>query len=310
MRWSREVGASSWFYWYSGSPSLSGTLTSLGHTGLKLLSAGKLTGLCDVFYGGGACRLDGAVSLISYLVPLMLSGFVFWRMVLHFRERFRRDSATPDPWSLCLLWGGCVFAGPAIMDAVLNSHMVYSHRYFISASGPVYLAVAMALAGITQQYLRRSIGAGFLACLLVGSALYLQGTSATLMYEVGAREAAQHIDQRSTGADDLIVVLDPGVSPLDLAYYLKSNPDFARVDVPEWRSSAPDIASQLQIVTSAKERARIWYLDDRGPEIRARTGVVEWLRAHYVEVELREFTNIDLFLFSRTQASALPPVQR
>jgi hypothetical protein len=196
-----------------------------------------------------------------------------------------------------LLWGGCVVAGPVVMDALLDSHMVYSHRYFIAASGPLYLCVALALAG-TARHLGWIVGGGFLVFLLVSTGLYLRGFTDALMREVAVREASEHIDQRSAGADDLILVLDPGFNPLDFAYYLRSNPDFARLRIPEWRPSKPDLASQLQTLTRVKERARIWYLDDGSPEMRARTAVVEWLRAHFVEVEAREFRHVGVYLFA------------
>ena len=286
MRWSREVGINSWFYWYSGSPSLTGILSSLSDTLIKLLSAGRVSGLA-----------------VSYAVPLLLFGLAAWRMVMHFREAPRRNP-TPDPWGMCLLWAGCVFAGPVIMDVLLNSHMVYSHRYFISASGPVYLAVAMAVVAIPQRFLRLGIGAGLGVFLLVSSVLHLQGGSATLLYEIDARAVAQHIDERAAGTEDLILVMDPGFNPQDFAYYLRSNPDFARVEVPEHRASAPDIPSQLQAVTSAARRDTIWFFDDRGPETRARTAVLDWLRTHYVEVEATEISNLGLFQFSVNRSIA------
>jgi hypothetical protein len=176
--------------------------------------------------------------------------------------------------------------------------MVYSHRYFIGASGPVYLAVALALAATTPRQLRRGIAVAFLAFLLVSSGLYLRASSPALMHEVGAREVAAHIDRQSAGPDDLVLVLDPGFSPQDYAYYMKSNPDFARVRVPRWRPAAPDITSQLQAITSARPRARIWYLDERGYEVEARDRALAWLRTRYVEVQADDFTNLGLFLFS------------
>jgi hypothetical protein len=85
---------------------------------------------------------------------------------------------------------------------------------------------------------------------------------------------------------------------MDFAYYLRSNPDFARVDVPERHLSVPDVPAQLQAVTSATRRARIWYVGDHGPETPAHTAVLAWLRTQYAEVDAREFTNVTLFLFS------------
>lgn len=100
---------------------------------------------------------------------------------------------------------------------------------------------------------------GFLLFLLAGSGLCLQGLSGTLVYERG-REVARHLDQSAT-ANDLVLVLNPGMDPMDLAYYLRSNPDFARVNIPERWPSTLDIPTQLQKLTSG--RKRLWYLDER-----------------------------------------------
>jgi hypothetical protein len=300
-RWSREVGTNSWFYWYSGSPSPAGTLTSLGDTLMKLLSPGRVTGVCED--GAGRCALGTVLTAVSYIAPLLLFGLAGWRLLLHVRSGSRRDSGA-DPWGTCIVWAGCVFAGPVLMDLLLNSHMVYSHRYFISASGPVYLAVAMGISGISQRSLRWLVAAALGVFLIAGSVLHLVGASDSLLYEVDARGVARHIDERSAGGDVLILVMDPGFNPQDFSYYLQSNPDFARVDVPRHRASAADIPSQLEAVISAKERGRIWFFDDRGPDTRARAAVLQWLRSHYVEVASREFGNLGLVEFSPRPGAA------
>jgi uncharacterized membrane protein len=307
-RWSREVGINSWFYWYSGSPSLAGTAASLGDTLVKLLSPGRVTGVCGERSGG--CALRTALTAISYIVPLLIFGLAAWRLVVHV-TRGRRSDHAPDPWMFCILWTGCVLLGPVLMDTFLNSHTVYSHRYFIAASGPVYLAVAMGVAGIQRAALRWSIGAVLASFLVAGTVLHLQGASVTLLYEVDARGVARHIDERSRGGDDLILVMDPGFNPQDFAYYLRSNPDFARVETPEHRASVPDIPSQLQAVISAKERDTVWFFDDRGPDRGARAAVLHWLRTHYDEVGAREFGNLGLVEFSsrRTLAGAFSSVR-
>jgi hypothetical protein len=123
-----------------------------------------------------------------------------------------------------------------------------------------------------------------------------------LMYEMAARDVARHIDGRSADADDLVLLMDPGLNPMDFAYYLRSNPDIARVKVPERHLSAPDIPAQLRAVTAARRRARIWYLDDHGPERDPHNAVLGWLSTHYDEVERREFTNVSAFVFSPRSA--------
>jgi 4-amino-4-deoxy-L-arabinose transferase-like glycosyltransferase len=295
--WSRAIGSNSWFYWYSGVPSVRDTVSYLGRSTLLLLTSGRVSGFCTRLSASEDCRLDQAATVVSYLVPLTLLGACAWRMLQHFARRARANDVTPDAWGLCLLWTSCVLAGPVIMDMVLNTHMVRAHRYVISGSGPVYLAVAMVFAAIRHPVLQRSLSASFLAFLLVGSAFYVRGWSTSLMYEVAARDVAQHLDRRSTGSEDLILVLDPGFNPMDFAYYLRSDPDFARVDVPEWHPSTPDIPTQLHELTRAKARARIWHLDDLGPETRAHAAVLEWLRTHYAEAEMTAFTNVNVFQF-------------
>ena len=85
---------------------------------------------------------------------------------------------------------------------------------------------------------------------------------------------------------------------MDLAYYLRSNPDFARVRVPSQHPSGPDFPAQLEAITSVQKRHRIWYLDDKGPLTEAQAAVLDWLRAHYTETEGREFTNVGVVAFS------------
>jgi hypothetical protein len=301
VRWSSEPGHQSWFYWYSGRPSARDVATSLGRNVMLQLAPGRITGTCGED-AGNQCWLDDALTVVFYSVALSIVALCGWRILRHLRDA-THGRATPDPWSLCVLWAGCVFVGPAITDLALESHMVSSHRYFISGSGPVYLATAIAIAGTRHRYLRRGVGLATLLFLLGGSGLYLRGLSGSLMYEINARDVARHVDEQSAGPDDLILVLDPGLSPTDFAYYLRSNPDFARVGVPGRRPAAREVPTQLQRITRAKARGRIWYLDDHGPETRANAAVLEWLRTHFVEVEAREFTNVDLFMFTPRRGS-------
>jgi hypothetical protein len=301
LRWSRELGRQTWFYWYSGRSSLTDTALSLGRNGLLLLTSGSVTGFGDEGAGG---RINGLLTAVFYAVPLSVAAVCAGRLLQHIRHGDPTRSAIPDPWITCLLWAGFVFAGPTISDLVLESRMVSSHRYFIGASAPVYLAASIAIMGMRSPFLRRGMGAGLLLFALAGSLLYLRGSSNGLMHEIDVREVGRHLERQSAGTDDLILVLDPGVNPVDVAYYLRSNPDFARVEVPERHKSVPDIGTQLQMVLNAKARTRIWYLDDHGPETRANDALLGWLRAHYEEIDPRAFTNVDLFEFRPRGGSA------
>jgi len=306
IQWSRELRHQSWFYWYSGQPSLLEMATSLGRNFMLLLTAGSIRQPCEP--GGSACPVDPVLTAVFYAVPLLMFGLSGWHLLRYHAGRTGREStAGPDPWTSCLLWGTCVFLGPVLSDLLLDSHMVQSHRYFIAASGPAYIAVAMAVAGTSRRPLRWSLGAGLLLFLLAGSGLYLRGSATALIYEISARDAARYLDDQSAGASDLVLVLDPGINPMDFAYYLGTNPDFARVRVPARHLEAPGVAEQLRAITAARPRARIWYVDDHGPEQTAHAAVLDWLRTRYDEVETRAFTNVDLHLFSARRQPGRTP---
>lgn len=295
LHWSREVTSQTWFYWHSGVLSFFDAILYLGRDLALLLSVGKVQRLCSSLAGGHECRMDVILTGVFYTVPILVLSFCAWQFRVDFRLPSQQESRFPSAWVTCLLWSLSIFGGPLAIDMVLNSHSVKIHRYFISASGPVYLAVALAFATVAHRRFSVWMVSGFLVFLLAGSALHLLGFSETLIYEQEAREAARHLDRSATD-NDLVVVLNPGPNPMDLAYYLQSNPDFARLNIPERLHSSSDISAQLQRLTTG--RKRVWYLDDRGPEIRARSVTLAWLRNHYQEIEARGFKNLDLFLFS------------
>ena len=58
------------------------------------------------------------------------------------------------------------------------------------------------------------------------------------------------------------------------------------------------ITENLHAIANASPRTRIWYMDDHGPEKTAHNAALQWLRTQYSEVEVREFTNLRVFLFS------------
>lgn len=297
IQWSSQLEHQSWFYWYSGQGSVSSVIGSLRRNLALLLAPGRITAICAPG-SGSDCRIEDALTVLALAVPVLIAGFCAWRLTQHVRRSASDGGTLPDAWATCGLWAACAFLGPVVMDLALDSHLVSSHRYFINASGPVYLAVALAVAGTTGRWFRWSVGAAYLLFLFAGSMLYLRGSANELIYEMGVRDLARHIDERSDDGRDLILVLDPGPNPMDYSYYLRSNPTFARVKIPDRHLAVPAIPAQLLAVTNANRPVRIWYLDDRGPESQAQSAVLGWLRTHYTEIEAREFRNIGVVVFS------------
>jgi uncharacterized membrane protein len=295
IAWSRAAASQSWFYWYSGAPSLESAGTSLARTMLLLLSAGRVSGFCSPAQDG-SCAADEAVTAISYLVPLIVIGFVAWVVVR--RRRGREKAESLRPWMILLAWLLCVMAGPVLSDVLLDSHMVFSHRYFIVAGAPLYLLCAMSIAEIRGQVVRVAAIAMLAAFLAIGSGFHLANWTGTLLYEVPSREIAARIDAASSPDGDLVLVLDPGLNPTDFAMYLQSNPDFARVDVPARHTWASPVSDQLQRIIEHQPWMRVWYLDDHGPERKAHAEVVEWLRAHYARSAVVNVRNVDIYRFS------------
>lgn len=293
LHWNRELDSLTWYYWLSGAFPLLDMIKYLGRDLVLLLSVGRIQGFCSLFAVGADCWLDAIFTACSYIIPILILSLCGWQFVKYIRRRTPEEGKSPHAWITCLVWSLCIFGGPLAMDIIQNSHGIISHRYFISASGPVYIAVAMAISSIANRYLQASMFLGFVIFLFIGSLIYIKGFSGTLIYEQGAREVAQHID-RTSADNDLILVLNPGPEPMDLAYYLQSNPDLGRVNVPERWQTSRDIPSQLDKLTNG--RKRVWYVDDHGPEIAAHKATRQWLRTHYNEIEIKEFKNLSLFL--------------
>jgi len=294
LHWNRESPSLTWFYWASDPFPFSSTVLYLGRNLVLLFSVGRVQGLCSSLQDQ-RCYADAVLTAMYYGTPILILGWCTWRVCLWVYRKSPESNHGLKFWSVCMLWGLCVFAGVVIMDIALNSRSVRFPLYFIAASGAQYIAVATCF---TLFNLRsRALWLPFvsLVFLLSGSVLYLRGFSPTLIYRQGIREVARHLDQSAIDGD-LILVLNPGPNPIDLAYYLKSNPAFGMVNIPErWRSSL-DIPAQLEKLKQG--RKRVWYLDDFGPEIRARNFVITWLRTHQKEIEVKQFKNLDLFLFS------------
>lgn len=290
-------------YWFSEALKWPKVVLCLCRDLLSLLSVGRIQGICPLFRAVERCWVDNILTGIFYIVPIMVLGLCAWHLIKYFRMGFSKERRIPHPWGSCFLWGLCIFGGPLLVDLHGNSSMITNPRYFISASGPCYIAVAMTFCGIANGRLHAWVVSGFFLFLLVSGVLYLQGFSGHLIYEQGSREVARHIDQH-TSENDLVLALNPGMDPLDLTYYLESNPDFSRINIPERWQSATDIPTQLENVTTG--RKRVWYIDEkirgalnRGPEMRGHNLTMAWLQTRYGEKRAREFKNINLFLFSR-----------
>lgn len=293
LQWSRESSSLSWFYWATGPLPLSSIILHLGRNLTLFLSVGKIQGLCSSSQHHG-CYPDLVLTAAYYVIPILLFGWCSWRFVLWAYRGSPEVKDGRNLWSICILWAFSIFAGVILMDVVLGSRSVRYPPYFISASGALYIAVATSFTFFHLKRRTLPMGLALLLFLLSGSVLHFSGFS-TLMYEQGMRGVAAHLDQNAAN-DDLILVLNPGPNPIDLAYYLKSDPAFAMVNIPErWRSSL-DIPAQLEKLK--RGRKRVWYLDDLGPELRARTTVLAWLRTHEKEIQVKEFKNLHLFLFS------------
>lgn len=295
VRWNREVQSLTWHYWHSGSVSVLDAIVYVGRNLALFLTVGRIRGFCGWADGSENCVLDSILTAVFYAVPVVMLGLCSVQFARHLCLRLKEGQISFDPWYTCLLWGLCIFGGPLLADMFLDSRSISIHRYFISASGPVYLAIALAVSSIPSTYLRNAVVWSFLVFLLVATGLYVQGFSGTLSTEQGFRNVAHHLDQSVTD-NDLIIALKPGPHPMDLSFYLKSNSDFGMLNIPEVARGSIDIPGQLQDVT--RGRKRIWYLDDRGPEIHARQVTLGWLRAHYREIAFKKFTGLDLFLFS------------
>ncbi len=294
LRWNREAASLSWFYWISGAGSLLDTILHEGRLLALMLAPGRIRGLCALREHETLCPPDAALTTLFYGLAIAIIAFSGWRLVMSMVKR-QESPVRAGAWATCLLWGACVFGAPLLLDLVQGTHMITHHRYFISGSGPLYLVVAMAIASIASLRLRLAALSGIVLFLIAGSTLYLGGFSDTLLYPQGVREIARHLDRSATNGD-LVLMLNPGPEPKDLAYYLRSNLDLARVNIPERWPSAQNIPVHLETVT--KGRSRVWYLDGGGPEKRANDETLAWLEVRYPRVETTEFKNLRLFVFS------------
>jgi hypothetical protein len=173
--------------------------------------------------------------------------------------------------------------------------MIKTPYYFIAASPPLYVMVAMALATLPTRGQRWLASTAVLLFLIMGNVLYLNGFAKkqNFIYEQGFRELASYLDRSSTAAD-LTLTKQPNFIPLVLSYNLRSDLDIDTVLAGTLQWNSPEaIAARLEQLTAG--RRRVWYIDDHGPEFPA---ILDWFRTHYNKIEVRKFKNLDLLLFS------------
>jgi uncharacterized membrane protein len=294
LRWNREAPSLTWFYWASGTSSLLDAILHEGRLVALMLAPGRIRGLCAVTEPGATCLPDAALTALFYGVAIAIIAVSGWRLIVYTLAR-RNGPVRGQAWAICLLWGACVFGIPFLFDLIQDTHTITNHRYFIAGSGPVCLLVAMGVATLSSVRLRIAALGAVALFLAAGSTLYLGGFSDTLIYPQGMREVAEHLE-RSATEGDLVLMLNPGPEPKDLAYYLRANLDLGRINIPGRWWAAPAIPHHLEAVT--KGRPRVWYLDGGGPEKRANDETVAWLEARYPRVDTARFKNLRLFVFS------------
>lgn len=290
VRWVREADVPTWFYWHAGALGLPEAVLLAGRNLVLLLAPGRVRGLCGPV---PTCVADQVATWALYLGAAALLGLAAAALV----RRLRAGPPTPEPdtWTVAVPWAGAILAGPLAVDLALGSHAGAVHRYAVAAGGPVALAVAAGLVAIGPRRARGLAIAAAGVVLLAGSVLHLSGLAHTLLPPQEVRAAARYLD--AAGADgELIVVLDPLPHPLDFAYYLRTNPRFARIRLPG-RGATADIPAQLEQVT--RGRAQLWLVDDHGPEVEARAAVRAWLRAHYREAEVHAVPGLTVVRFAR-----------
>jgi uncharacterized membrane protein len=296
LQLNRKASTLHWIYYYSGRLSLVQEIRSLVRTLLLFLSVGQIQGACIGGSSGAPCPLDRVLTGVFHGVSLLIYGVCAWRLV-----RARPWVAPPQQpsrwaWGMCLLWVLCIFGPPLAIDLVAGTHMIKTSYYFIAASLPLYVVVALALATLPTRSQRWVASAAVLLFLLMGNVVYLNGLAKkkNFIYEQGFRELAGYLDRSSTAAD-LTLTKQPNQIPLSLSYNLRSDLDLDTVldNTFSWHS-AEAVAERLEQLTAG--RTRVWFIDDRGLEFPA---ILDWFHMHYDKLQVKTFEGLDLFLSSR-----------
>jgi uncharacterized membrane protein len=296
LQLNRKASTLHWIYYYSGRLSLVQEIRSLVRTLLLFLSVGQVQGVCTWGSAGAPCLLDRLLTVGFYGASLLIYGVCAWRLVCARPWAARLQQPSRRAWGICLLWTLCIFGAPLAVDLVAGTHMIKTPYYFIAASLPLYIMVALALATLPTRGQRWIVSTAVLLFLLMGNVLYLNGFAKkkNFIYEQGFRELASYLDRSSTAAD-LTLTKQPNQIPLSLSYNLRSDLDIDTVLNNTFPWNSPEaVAARLEQLTAG--RTRVWFIDDHGPEFPA---VLDWFHMHYNQLEARTFEGLDLFLFSR-----------
>jgi mannosyltransferase len=293
VRWGSESGARGSY----GNLPWPDIVLYTGRDVALFLSAGRVEGFCSLVTAGERCGLDVVATAILYGIPILLVGASAWRLFLYCGKKSGEKNPATDTLSLCVLWGLCIFGGTIVLDMIGDSHAIKLPRYLISASIPLYLAIATVFASVNNQRLRIGVVCTVLLFLLVGSGAYHLGLARTIRYEQGFREAARYLD-RHVASDDLVLVSLPE-RLIELAYYLKSDLNLAGIvpSTERWNNRG-DIQAAIKKLMERHEV--VWFLDEHVNSSPSQRHDLFWLRTHYREVEVKEFKNLNLFVFRST----------
>lgn len=298
LRWGSESGARGGY----GNLPASDILLYTGRDLALFLSAGRVEGFCSLIAAAERCGLDIVATGISYGIAILLLALSAWRFFLHSGKKSAERNTARDTLGLCVFWGLCIFGGTILLDMLGDSHAIKSPRYLISASIPLYLALAAVFASVSNQRLRIGVVSAVLVFLLLGSGAYHLGFARTIRYEQGFREAAQYLDRHAT-PDDLVLASLPE-RLIGLAYYLQSDLNLAgMVHTTERWNNREDMPAAVTKLTAGRDV--VWFLDEYVKLPLGQRPDLLWLRTHYEEEKIIQFENLNLFLF-RSKNGVVP----
>jgi 4-amino-4-deoxy-L-arabinose transferase-like glycosyltransferase len=182
------------------------------------LSVGRIMGLCSTG-AGMACLPDSLVTMVFDTVPAALLLLCVWRVGVN-RGWWLKEGRADSGYGVCVLWGAIVVGGTLLLDLALDRQTIKVPRYVISASAPVYLAVAAGVMALALA-VRRWVVPALVVFFMVGNGLYFGGFTTT-KFAPRIQEAATYLD-REARLDDLVFVHGAGGTLLSLAYHLESD---------------------------------------------------------------------------------------
>jgi hypothetical protein len=292
VKWNRRPDAVNWSYWISGMLAPFDVLLYIGRDLALFLSIGRLGEVCGSA-GTTGCFLEQVITAVSYAVPILMIGGSVGLCLWQACARSGARSASAQAWAICAVWAACIFAGTVALDAVMDARTIKLPHHVVSAAIPLYLFVATSIDALPRPSVRPWVLCAFLLFMLTGSLLYAQGISTTMKYEQGFRQVARQLDRAASGGD-LVLVPHSGLTPLNLAYYLRSSVGMAAIldGTVRWDHDG-EVSSRLARL--AFHRPRVWLLDDRSRES---PRWVMWFRAHCREIADWQFTNLSLLLWA------------